>query len=80
MTNTLESHRQHPIIEYHMRTDLPILQSRNTINTIREMEKKTIPKSTEELLELWTLLLESKMKYDAINYALIKEFPINEHQ
>ncbi len=80
MTNTLESYRPNLVIEYHMRTDLPVLRSPNTIDIIKDIEKNTIPKNTEEALGLWGSLLASKMQYDVINYALIKEFPSDAQQ
>ena len=80
MINTPESSSQRIDIWYHMRTTLPTLRSHNNTAIIKEIEKKNKPTNTNEFLDTWTTFIGSKIKYDAMNYALMKEFPLDSKQ
>lgn len=80
MNNSPEIGSKSLDIEYHISTILPTLWAWWSPDILKTFEKQDIPKSTEKLLEAWTKLIESQVRYDAMNYALMKEFPIDSEQ
>lgn len=80
MNNSPEIGSKSLDIEYHISTILPTLWAWWSLDVLKTFEKQDIPKSTEKLLEVWTKLIESQVRYDAMNYALMKEFPIDSEQ
>ncbi len=80
MNNSPEFESKSLGIEYHINTILPTLGAGGTTDILKTFEQKNTPKNTENLLEAWTKLIESQVRYDAMNYALMKEFPIDSEQ
>lgn len=56
--------------------DLPIFHG--LWNTLSLIEKNWKPRDLNEVLDKWGQLLQSKMHYDGVNYAIFKSFPIDE--
>lgn len=80
MQNSPEITSKKPAIEYEIHTNLPTLSNRGAGDFLKWLEQKNIPKNTENLLQGWATLIWSRMHYDALNYALMKEFPLDEKQ
>ncbi len=46
----------------------------------RGFESRNMPKKIEDILTPLTELFREKMRYDALNYALFREVPLDEEQ
>lgn len=80
MSNPIELSSNSLDITYDIKTSLPIIKKWNILNIFQSFEIKNNPRNIENLLEAWTQLLTARMHYDAMNYALMKEFPIDSEQ
>ncbi len=80
MANPSETSSHNTAIEYQVRTLLPVLGDKNNKEILNFFEKQNIPKNSEKLLDAWSNIIWSKMKYDAMNFALMKEFPLDSEQ
>ncbi|GAB0174246.1 MAG: hypothetical protein HHAS10_01250 [Candidatus Altimarinota bacterium] len=59
---------------------LPHFQLGNVSPIFRRIEEKNIPKNLTDILDPWTEILREKMRYDALNYGLFREVPLDEEQ
>lgn len=46
----------------------------------RRLEARNVPKTIEDVLTPMTELFRERMRYDALNYALFREVPLDEEQ
>lgn len=46
----------------------------------RRIEARNVPKKIEDVLIPLTELFRERMRYDALNYALFREVPLDEEQ
>ena len=61
-------------------TSLPRISSQNTIWLINRIEGQWKPRDIEDLIYKWDNLMAWRMKYDAMNFWLMKTYPIDESQ
>ena len=59
---------------------LPKFQLGNVEPLFRSIEMRNTPKNVGEILAPLTELFREKMRYDALNYALFREVPLDEEQ
>lgn len=61
-------------------TPLPEFSYDKITDILKSIEKNGRPKNLSEALLKWTEILQSHMKYDAINYAIFRSVPLEEEQ
>ncbi|MBP9811842.1 hypothetical protein KBC86_00555 [Candidatus Gracilibacteria bacterium] len=59
---------------------LPKFQMGNVEPIFRRFEARNVPKKIEDVLTPLTELFRERMRYDALNYALFREVPLDEEQ